>query len=192
MADLAGALDQLLTARYLVGEPKRPATHRQGLTARMNGIEREFTTKGGRKGAEARRAAEAAGISLRQWQRWRTGAVKPTPASLRKLEAAFTRLVTLPRLRKRLKTKPVPDRIKVTATIKWITSSRKQYNRTKHRTTTLVGMRPTMRATIRAWAMAGPEAAADVFERGAAEEHGADEINFEGDNVELEIPDDDQ
>lgn len=52
-----------------------------------------------------------------------------------------------------------------------------------------------MAATIRAWAAAGPEAAADAFERGASDAYsvpddddGAPGIQIEGDSVEIEFP----
>lgn len=185
MADLATALDDALRDRYPIAGPKRPATHRQGLTARMNALEKLFP--GGRKGSAGRRAAAAAGIAPDTWTRWKNGQRKPGAASLRKLETAFNRLVALPAFRKRLTSKPVPNRVKITATIKWSSSPQKNYNRQQHRTTTLESMRPVMVKVIRAWALAGPEAAADVLERGAAAVYRADEIRFEGDSVIVEF-----
>ena len=81
-----------------------------------------------------------------------------------------------------------PNRVKITAEIKWSDSPRKMYNRTRYRTTTLEGMAGVMVAVIRAWATAGPEAAADALERGAAAVYRTDEIRFEGDNVTVEFP----
>lgn len=191
MADLTQALDTALRDRYPITGPKRPATHGQGLKARMNQLEKLFEGKGQRKGVAGRRAAEASGISLQQWQRWRRGAQKPGAASLRKLETAYNRLITLPKYRRTLTKKKVPNRVRVTAEIKWSKSPKKAYNETKQRTTTLESMRPTMVKVIRAWAGAGPEAAADAFERGAAENYSAGEIRLEGDNVTVEFLEED-
>lgn len=195
MADLSEALDAALRDRYRVAEVKRPSTHRQGLTARMNQLEKLFSEPGDRKGAAGIRAAKAAGISPRTWQKWRAGTQEPSPRTLRKLDGAHVRLVTLPAFRHALKTKRIPNKVRVTATIKWSKSPRKQYNRTAERTTTLEGMRGTMAAVIRVWAGAGPEAAARALERGAAavysvadDEDGSPGIEFEGDEVEIEFP----
>lgn len=189
MADLAEALDDALRDRYPITGPKTPATQRRGLTARMNGLERLFTRKGDRKGAAARRAAEAAGIPARTWRKWRAGTQKPAPASVRKLEGAFNRLITLPNFRRSLKSKKAPNRVKVTAIIKWSSSPGKNYNRKAGgaRTTTLESMRPVMVEVIRAWGSAGPEAAAEKFETRTAEAYRADEIRFEGDHVIIEF-----
>lgn len=192
MPDLSEALDAALRARYRVAEVKTPATQRRGLVARMNQIEKLFT--GGRKGTEARRAAEAAGISARTWRDWRRGTHPPSPRMLRKLEAAYARLVTLPRFRKALRDQKLPASVTVTGTIRWTDSPRKMYNKTRHRTTTLVGMRGVMAATIRAWAMAGPEAAADAFQRGTSavyavpdDDDGGPGVQIEGNQVEIEF-----
>lgn len=186
MPELPEALDAALRDRYRVVEIKTPATQRRGLVARMNALEKLFP--GGRKGASARQAAEAAGISARTWRDWRKGTHPPSARNLRKLEGAYVRKITLPAFRRALKNKKVPNRVKVKAEIKWSNSPRKNYNKTKERTTTLEGMRGAMAAVIRAWAGAGPEAAADALERGAASVYAADEIKFEGDNVEIEFP----
>lgn len=187
--DLATALDEALRDRYPIREPKTPVTQRRGLTARMNALEKEFTQKGDRRGAAGRRAAKAAGIHPDTWTRWKNAQRKPGAASLRKLEAAFTRLVTVPAFRRRLKDpRQVPNRVKVTATIKWSSSPQKNYNRRQHRTTILESMRPAMVRVIRAWVAAGPEAAAEALETGAAAVYRADEIRFEGDSVVVEFP----
>lgn len=189
MADLAGALDTALRARYpQTADIRRPVTHRQGLTARMNALEKLFTVKGDRKGAAARRAAEAAGIKLRTWQKWRKGDAKPNASNARKLEGAYVRKVQLPRFRRRVNSQAAPNRVTVTAIIRWSSSPGKNYNRTRQRTTTLDGMRGVMVRVIRAWATAGPAAAAQVFETGAAEVYRTDEIAFEGDHVIVEFP----
>lgn len=180
MADLAEALDTALRDRYPSAEPKTPATQRRGLMARMNHLEKLFTRKAD--------AAKAAGISPRTWREWRAGTSKPSARNLRKLEAAHARLVAIPKFRKTLRARPVPAAVKVTATIAWSKSPKKRYNAQPHRTTTLTGMRAVMAAVIRTWATVGPEAAADALERGAAQVYGAEEIQFQGDEVEIEFP----
>lgn len=188
MADLPAALDAALRGRYRVQEVKSPASTRRGLSARMNQLEKTFTRKGERAGTGTRRAAAAAGVSPRTWQRWRAGTQTPGPKLLAKLESAYARLVTLPAFRRSVNTGRPPNRVKVTAEIMWTTSPRKAYNKTKHRSTTLEGMSGVMVSVIRAWATAGPEAAADALERGTATVYGANEIRFEGDHVEIEFP----
>lgn len=188
MADLAEALDEALRDRYPMPGVKRPATHRQGLLARLGQLEKAFTRKGDRPGAAGRRAARAAGIAPDTWTRWRSGQRKPSAASLRKLEGAYVRHVQLPAFRRRVNGQTPPARVRVRAYIRWSSSPRKMYNRTPLRTTTLEGMRGAMVGVIRAWATAGPEAAAEAFERAAAEVYRSDEIRFEGDEVEIEFP----
>lgn len=190
--NLGEALDAALRARYRVPDIKRPATHRQGLLARMNALEKLFP--GGRKGSAARRAAEAAGIPARTWRDWRAGKTKPSARNLRKLEGAFARKIQLPAFRRALADKKLPASVTVTGTIRWTDSPRKNYNATPHRTTTLVNMRGAMRGVIRAWAMAGPEAAAEAFERGASavyqvpnDDDGSPGIQIEGDRVEIDF-----
>lgn len=192
MANLGEALDAALRARYRVVDIKTPATQRRGLVARMNALEKLFP--GGRKGASARRAAEAAGIPARTWRDWRAGKTKPSARNLRKLEGAFARKITLPAFRRALADKKLPSSVTVTGTIRWTDSPRKNYNATPHRTTTLVNMRGAMRGVIRAWATAGPEAAAEAFERGASavyqvpnDDDGSPGIQIEGDRVEIEF-----
>lgn len=188
MADLAEALDQALRDRYPMPEVKRPVTHRQGLTARMNQLEKQFQQPGDRKGAAGVRAAKAAGVSSRTWQKWRAGVQKPGAVLQRKLEGAYARFVQQPKFRRKVNSQAPPNLVKVAATIKWSSSPRKNYNKQAHRSTTLEGMRGVMVGVIRAWATAGPEAAADSLERGAASVYRSDEIRFEGDNVEIEFP----
>lgn len=188
MADLPEALDAALTARYPIPEVKTPATQRRGLLARMNQIEKGFQRQGDRAGAAGRRAAKAAGIAPDTWTRWKKGQRGQSAASLRKLEGAYTRYVQLPKIKARINGKGAPNKVKISATIRWSSSPRKNYNKTPHRTTTLEGMRAVMGSVIRAWAAAGPEAAAEAFERGAASIYRSDEIRFEGDEVEIEFP----
>lgn len=184
MADLSEALDAALRDRYMGGEIRSPATSRRGLTARLNALERQFTQKGDRKGAATKRVAAALGVSPRTIQRWRTGDRKPNGPSVRKVEGLHNRLVSLPRMRRRLKSLPPPNSVTVTAVINW----NGYKNRQEHRTTTLGGMRGVMARVIRAWAGAGPEAAAQVFERGAAQVHNTPSVKFEGDDVDVSIP----
>lgn len=194
MADLAGALDAALRARYRVAEVKSPATSRRGLLARLSQLEKLHTLPGDRPGQAARRAARSAGIPPDQFARWRKGDRKPSAASLRKLEGAYNRQITLPAVRRAMKARPVPASVRVTATIKWSYDAAKQYNATAYRTTTLTNMRPVMAPVIRAWAAAGPEGAAESFERGTSQAYSvADDgdkpgIEFQGDDVHIEFP----
>lgn len=174
--NLAEALDDVLRARYMGGELKRPVTHRQGLTARLNAIQRQFPTQ--------KAMAAALGVSPRTLQRWRDGSRKPNGPSLRKVEGTHNRLVTLPRMRARLKSLPPPNSVTVTAIVNW----NGYKNRQERRSTTLGGMRTVMTKVIRVWATAGPDAAADTFERGAAALHNTPSIKFEGDDVIVTIP----
>lgn len=194
MADLAGALDAALRARYRVSEVKTPITQRRGLLARMNQLEALHRRKGDRPGAAARRAAQSAGIPPDQFARWRKGDRKPSAASLRKLEGAYARQITLPALHKAIKQRPAPKTVRITATIKWSYDQVKQYNATAHRTTTLTEMRPVMAAVLRAWVAAGPEAAAESFEWGTSRAYSVRDdgdrpgIEFEGNEVEIKFP----
>lgn len=188
MPDLAAALDAALTARYRPRTVRTPATQRRGLLARMNQLEKLHARPGDRAGSAGRRAAASAGIAPDTWTRWRKGQRAPSAASLRKLETAYTRQITTPAFRRALRTKRIPDKVTITAEVRWTDSPRKMYNATKYRTVKLTGMRPAMIPTIRAWAQAGPEAAAQAFERGTAEVHQASEIAFEGNDVKVELP----
>jgi transcriptional regulator with XRE-family HTH domain len=192
--NLPEALDAALRDRYGIPEVKSAATTRRGLTARMNQLEKAFSQRGDRKGAAARRAAEAAGISPRTWQKWRAGSQHPGARLLRRLEGAYARHVQLPKARAKVNGTPVPSLVRVTAVIKWSSSPRKQYNAQPYRSTTLEGMRGVMIRVIRAWQAAGPDAAAEVFQRGAAEVYGVPDdddgtpgIEFQGDEVEIDL-----
>jgi transcriptional regulator with XRE-family HTH domain len=192
MADLSEALDAALRARYRLADIKTPATQRRGLIARMDALEKLSPSP--RKGTSARQAAEAAGIPARTWRNWRAGKTKPSARNLRKLEGAYARRITVPAFRRALADKKYPAKVRVTGTIRWTDSPRKMYNSTRHRTTELVGMRGVMHAVVRAWAMAGPQAAADAFERGASavyrvppDDDGTPGIKIEGDQVRIEF-----
>lgn len=158
------------------GEIRRPITHRQGLTARLNAIQKQFPTQ--------KAMAAALGVSPRTLQRWRDGTRKPDAKSQRKIEGAHNRLVSLPRMRRRLKSLPPPNSVTVSAVINW----NGYKNRQEQRSTTLGGMRGVMARVIRAWAAAGPQAAARVFEKGAAQVHNTPSVKFEGDDVDVSIP----
>ena len=184
MADLAAALDAALRAHYSVPEVRTPITQTRGLQARMNQLEKAHTRKGDRPGAATARAAKAAGVSPRTWQRWRKGEQKPGPKLLAKLKAAYDKNIKRPKLKRKVNAKGAPNRVTVTADINW----NGYKNRTPHRSTTLGGMRAVMVATIRAWANEGPQAAADAFEAGVADHHNTPSVAFEGDDVEVEVP----
>ena len=146
MADLPKALDSALRARYAGGEIRSPVTSARGFTARLNALERHFTHKGDRKGAATKRVAAALGVTPRTLQRWRDGSRKPTSTSLRKVEGAHNRLISLPRMRRRLKALPPPNSVTVSGSVNW----NGYKNRTEHRAVTLGGMRGVMaRCSVR-------------------------------------------
>ena len=135
----------------------------------MNQLEKLHTRKGDRPGSAGRRAAAAAGIPPDQWTRWKSGQRNPSAASLRKLEGAYARQVTIPAYRKSVKDKgadAVPDKVTVRAEVWWTDSDKK--NNGDVRQVKLSGMKTAMSRTIKAWIAAGPEAAADAFQRGTA------------------------
>lgn len=193
MADLAGALDAALRARYRVAEVKTPVSQRRGLLARMNQLEKLHSQKGDKPGQAATRAAQSAGIPVRTWRDWRKGTHPPSARSERKIERAYVEQITLPAYRKSAKEKGAPKKVNVSAEV-WWTDSDKQ-NNGDQRTVKLTGMKGVMAAVIRAWIAAGPEAAADAFERGVAQVYGVREnddgspgIQFKGNRVEIEFP----
>lgn len=193
MADLAEALDAALRARFRVPEVKTPITQRRGLLARLNQLEKLHARKGDRPGAAARRAAQSAGIPPDQFARWRKGERAPSAASLRKIETAYNRQITLPAYRKSAQQAKAPNKVTVSAEVWWTDSDKK--NNGDYRTVKLVGMKATMARVIRAWAAAGPEAAAEVFERGTADVYrvpdnndGTPGVQFQGNNVKIEFP----
>lgn len=193
MADLAEALDAALRGRFRVAEVKTPVTQRRGLLARMNQLEKLHQRKGDKPGQAATRAAESAGIPIRTWRDWRKGTHPPGPRNQRKLERAYVDQITLPAYRKSAKEKGAPSKVNVTAEVWWTDSDKK--NNGEYRRVKLTGMKAAMAAVIRAWIAAGPEAAADAFERGCAavyrvpqNEDGTPGIQFQGNRVEIEFP----
>lgn len=179
---LPEALDAALRGRYMGAELKRPITHRQGFTARLNQLQKLFPTQ--------KALAAAIGVGPQAIRRWRAGTQAVSAANLRKVERAHNRYVALPRLRKNINNTPLPNSVAVSAEVTW----NGYQNRQAQRTVTLGGMRAVMAKTIRVWATAGPEAAADVFQRGAATVHNvpnsddAPGIQFEGDDVHVSFP----
>lgn len=182
--NLSQALDAALRARYMPREIKRPITHRQGLTARLNALERLFPTK--------KAMAKAIGIPERTLRDIRSGRTKGSPANLRKIEGSHNRLITLPKTAANLKNKPAPNSVTVKAVIVW--NGYKNAGSGGHRSTTLGGMQGVMRRVIRLWQAAGPDVAADAFQRGAAYVENLpntpDEPGFqaEGDDVTITFP----
>jgi transcriptional regulator with XRE-family HTH domain len=176
VGDLSEALDAALRARYTPRGLRRPVSHRQGLNAHLNALQKQFPTQ--------KALAAALGVGPQAIRRWRAGTQKPSAATQRKIEAAYVRSVTQPEVRRRLKNLPPPNSVTVTAIINW----NGYKNRQEHRSTTLGGMRGVMARVIRAWATAGPQAAADTFERGAAAVHNTPSVKFEGDDVDVSIP----
>jgi hypothetical protein len=103
------------------------------------------------------------------------GQRSPSAASLRKLEGAYNRQITLPAFRKAIRTRKLPSKVDVTAVYLWSGSTNHQSD--KNRTVKFTGMRPTMRGVVQAWVAAGPEAAAQAFERGVSALHGVPDTN---------------
>lgn len=195
MADLAQALNAALRARYRIAEVRTPITQRRGLLARMNQLEKLHKREGDTPAATRKRAAEAAGIPDRTWRDWRKGTHPPSARSRRKLEGAYDQQIRQPALKRTVNRKGAPNRVTVTATVKWSKSPENQYNATPHRTVKLTGMRPVMVNVIRAWARGDLQGAADAFERGAAavysvrdDDDGSSGIEFQGNQVEIEFP----
>jgi hypothetical protein len=193
VADLAGALDAALRDRYRIAEVKTPVTQRRGLLARMSQLEKLHARKGDKPGAAVARAAQSAGIPVRTWRDWRKGTHPPSARSQRRLERAYVEQITLPRYRKAAKEKKAPARVNVSAEIWWTDSDKKDNG--DYRPVKLYGMRGVMGAVIRAWIAAGPEAAADTFERGVAQVHGVPRnedgtpgVQFKGNQVEVTFP----
>lgn len=193
MAALPQALDTALRAYYKLPDMKRAVTHRQGLTARMNALERLHAGRKGDRTSAATRAAAAAGIPVRTWRDWKSGKSKGpiSPRNQRKLEGAYVRQVQLPAFQRVLRSKHFPKRIAVTAEVNWSG----YYNRTRRRTITLQdkaetkanpGRRPYMPDVVRVWIQAGPDAAAQTFQERVAADNSAGFVAFEGD-VEIEF-----
>lgn len=196
MADLAEALDTALRARFRVAEVRTPITQRRGLLARMNQLEKLHTRKGDRAGQAATRAAEASGIPIRTWRDWRKGTHPPSARNVRKLEGAYARQITIPAYRKSVEDKgkgAVPNKVTVKAEVWWTDSDKK--NNGDQRQVKLTGMKTAMSRTIKAWIAAGPEAAADAFQRGTANvyrvpdnDDGTPGVQFLGNAVQIEFP----
>lgn len=191
---LPEALHQALMARFRVPEVKTPATQRRGLMARISQIAKAIRSRGDTPAQVDRKVAKELGVTPRTLKRWRDGKASPSPKSVRRVETAHNRLVVLPAYRRALKARGVPGQVKVTGVIKWSKSSGTQYNSTPYRTTTLAGVRGVMVRVIRAWAAAGPEAAAQVFEHGISAVYGvppdgdAPGIEIQGDQVIVHLP----
>lgn len=194
MADLAGALDDALSARYRVKEIKTPVSQRRGLLARLSALEKKAARKGDRPGQAANRAAAAAGVSRYAWSRWKSGKQKPTEASLTKIERAYQSEVRVAAFRRKLKGQKAPSRVNVTGIIKWSYSSKKQYNATRYRTVKFTSMGPLMARVIRESVLRGPDAAAEALERGLSDMFRVPDdgdrpgIEIEGYEVEIEFP----
>jgi hypothetical protein len=161
----------------------------------MNHLEKLHARPGDRPGAAGRRAAQSAGIAPATWTRWRNDQRHPSAVSLRKLEGAYARQVTLPQFRRSVERRKTPDRVNVTAIYQWSGSTNHQSDR--NRMVRMTGMRTAMRDTIKAWISAGPQAAAEAFQWGASRVHGVAQtddtppqpgIQIKGDHVIVEFP----
>lgn len=111
MAELAQALGDALNARYTwKGGVKRPVTHRQGLTARMNRIQKKV-------GGGPRAAAQAAGIPYSTWTHLASGRRTPSAKSVARLEGAFIRIVAAPARAAVVGRKGYPSKLSVQAVV---------------------------------------------------------------------------
>lgn len=192
MSELPEALDHALAARYRWTEPKRPVTHGQGRKARMNAIQK--ATGGGRK-----EAARAARIPLSTWNDWVAGRRAPSPRNLRKLEAAFSRLVMAPAMAAQITRKGYPTQWAITAVVVADPDSSRYINGhppglTKpqaynlrspaYRTFNATGV--DGRAVVNSWLTSGPDAAAQALKAGIERSYGGP-FGFEGDRTVVEF-----
>ncbi|WP_371591250.1 hypothetical protein [Streptomyces sp. NBC_00470] len=109
MAELPHALRTALDGYYgshkAVREVARPITHRQGLTARLNALEKAY---GGPKAAAA-----AVGTVPDTWRRWKKGQRKPKAANLEKISTVHKSLQRA----LRVQAKGVPTHIVIHAVV---------------------------------------------------------------------------
>lgn len=164
----------------IAGVKSDPATPR-GFTARLTALQGAYSDR--------KQQAAAIGISVGTLVRWTNGKQKPSKASAAKLDTAYQahlqerRDRAVERQRKAAAAKTPASAtasisVKVTATIRWSRSDRKQYNAQPHRTTTLTHINAT--PVLAAWA-AGQDAGA-ALERATEDQYGVEEggIGFEG------------
>lgn len=174
----AAALDLALRAWYPAGGIKRPVSHRQGFTARVNALEKAY---GSRKAAAA-----AAGIGPSTWRAW----FGPKPraasaASLARLDAAYDQL----RRDYVVKRNGVPRVMTVTAVVVADPRKSRYVNRRKpHRSFKADQLGQSGIAPIvSAWqAGQSKEAVAHIAGVAIAAAYGT-QFAFEGDNVTVEF-----
>jgi len=172
------------------GYLKTPATKESGQKSRLRAIGEAF--KGDRKAIAA-----AIGISPGTLGRWLTGKQGIGKASQAKLDTAYRRTVderhqrSLARWKAGVSAKAATDtrlanaKVRVTATIRWTKSDKKQYNATPHRSVNLDNI--DMRPVVESW-LAGHDPGA-MLEAKVTEQYEADGgVAFEGDNCTVEIP----
>lgn len=177
--DFPEALHAALSARYPAVGVQRPPTHRQGLTARMRALERQF----GGKAA----AARAAGISPRSWRDWSHKSHKPSAASLRKLEQAYQQHVRAPLLQRR-----APTHVAINAVVvahpgrgPGDQEAARYMNRTPHRKFNAEKV-DNWAPVVDAWAVGGKAAAAAAALDAIKTAYG-EPFAFEGDEVTVEL-----
>lgn len=153
MTDYAEALDAALTARYRIAEVRSPITSRRGVQARMNALEKAH-------GGSHARAAASAGVPRSTWNHWRAG--RPlSPASQRKLDAAYARQVIQPAVARKLATTRAPKGVEIFATVVGDPGRSRYLNSTPRR-----WFRPekiAMGRVVQAWLHQGRQGAADVL-----------------------------
>lgn len=175
------ALGAALAARYKVSEVKRPATHRQGLTARMNALVKV-------NNGDYKRAAASAGIPERTWRDWRAGTHPPSARSLRRLEAAYGRQIVRPAVdRAMAKGKGIKEiHVKADVVCDPGPSGSRYKNATVHRW--FRAEKTDTGRVVSAWITLGNEAAAQAHEAAVFEEY-RQTFAFEGNNVEVKLVD---
>lgn len=178
MPTLPEALDAQFSARFELPGLKRPATHRQGLTARMNALVKA-------NGGEYRRAAASAGIPERTWRDWRNGTHPPSARGLRKLETAYGRQILRPALAKLIAAGKFAVReIHVKATVVCDPKKGKYKNSQPYRW--FRAEKIDTGKVVTAWINHGSEAAAQAYEASVQEQY-RQQFAFEGVNVEVDL-----
>lgn len=183
MAEFADELDYELARRYRFPGVKRPVTHRQGLTARMNALQKAH-------GGSAPAAAASAGIPARTWRDWRSGTHPPSARGQRRIEGAYARQIIAPAITRLVTagSRDVTDiHVFATVVVDPDTPGRKgaKYtNATPERWFRAEGIKAM--EVIHTWLHHGAEAAAQKYEALVKREYG-EVFAFQGLNVKVEL-----
>lgn len=191
MSGFPAALDAAMHGRYglsvAASEPKRPVTHRQGLTARMNRIAKAV-------GGNRRDAAREAGIPYSTWGHLLSGKRSANAVNSRKVELAFSRLVTAPAIAAKVKKEKYPVHYIVGAVTVGDPKGKRYINGKKDGPSNAQGWREVKwklnrrnsKDVVMAWFGHGGDAAAQKFVDCIRREYGT-EFGFEGDDVEVTL-----